>query len=81
MKQISFFSGFDVYYGLCTVRFKSMNPRFTREHTYVLNEFVPAHNTFTSKFFEKTLIEIGNLHLHASFDNFYVQIGQVLEAQ
>ena len=31
--------------------------------------------------FEKTLIEVGSLHLHASFDTFCVQIGQLLEAQ
>ena len=31
--------------------------------------------------FEKTLIEVSSLHLHASFDNFCVQIGQLLQAQ
>ena len=31
--------------------------------------------------FEQTLIEVGSLHLYASFDIFYVQIGQLFESQ
>ena len=32
--------------------------------------------------FEKTLIiEVGSLHIYASFGNFWVQIGQLFEAQ
>ena len=31
--------------------------------------------------FEKTLTEVGSLHLYASFGTFYVQIGQLFEAQ
>ena len=31
--------------------------------------------------FGKTLIEVGNLHLYASFGTFCVQIGQLYEAQ
>ena len=32
-------------------------------------------------FLKKTLIEVGSAHLYASFDTFYVQIGQIFEAQ
>ena len=31
--------------------------------------------------FEKTLTEVGSLHLYASFGTFYVQIGQLFEAK
>ena len=32
-------------------------------------------------FFEKTLIEVGSSHIHASFGTFCFQIGQLFEAQ
>ena len=31
--------------------------------------------------FEKTLIDVGSSHFYASFGSFYVQIGQLFEAQ
>ena len=34
-----------------------------------------------NKFFEKTLKEVGSSHIYASFGTFWVQIGQLFEAQ
>ena len=45
-------------------------------HTYVLNEFLTAQNSF-----EKTVIEVRSSYLYASFDTFYVQIDQLFEAR
>ena len=55
-----------------TVDTKIKHPRYN-----ILNEFLPAHSSFTM--FRKN--SHGSLHLHASFDTFCVQIGQLLEAQ
>ena len=48
---------------------------------FVLNDFLLPEIRLQPNIFEKTFIEVGSLHLHASFDTFCVQIGQVLEAQ
>ena len=48
---------------------------------YLLNEFLQLTVRVQQNIFEKTLIEVGSLHLHSSLGAFYVQIGQLLEAQ
>ena len=50
-------------------------------HTYVLNEFLTADRSCATKYFWKTLIEVGSSHIYASFCTFCVQIGQLFEAQ
>ena len=50
-------------------------------HTYVMNEFLTAVRSFTTKYFWKSLIEVGSSHLYASFGTFCVQIGQLVEVQ
>ena len=54
---------------ITTVDIKIKLPRYNIR-TYVLNEFLPAHSSFTTKYFRKTLIEVGSLHLHAFFTPF-----------
>ena len=49
-------------------------------HTYVLNKFLTAVHV-QQNIFEKTLIEVGSSLLYASFGIFWVQIGQLVEAQ
>ena len=44
---------------------------------YVLNEFLKAD----TQYFWKSLKENGSSHLYASFDTFYVQVGQLFKAQ
>ena len=43
-------------------------------HTYVINEFLTADRSCTTKYFWKTLIEDRSSHLYASFGTFWVQI-------
>ena len=49
--------------------------------TYVLDEFLTADCSCTTKYFWLTLIEIGNSHLYAYFGTFCVQIDQLFEAK
>ena len=49
---------------------------------YVCSErILTADCSCTTKYFEKTLIEVDSSHLYASFGTFWVQIGQLVEAQ
>ena len=50
-------------------------------YTYILNEFLTADHSCTTNIFEKSLIEVGSSHLYASFGTFWVQLGQLVEAQ
>ena len=52
-----------------------MNPRI-----YWTNFWQPTVHVQQS-IFEKTLIQVGSSYLYASFGTFYVQIGQLFEAQ
>ena len=45
-------------------------------HTYVLNEFLKADRSFTTKYLKKTLIKIDISHLYAAFDIFSIKIDQ-----
>ena len=44
---------------------------------YVLNGCLTADRSFTTKYFQKTLIEVDSSHLYGSFGTFYIQIGQL----
>ena len=48
---------------------------------YVLNEFLTADRSFSTKYFWKISYRIGSSHLYASFGTFCVKIGQLFEAQ
>ena len=63
----------------CTVRFKSMNPRYNIR-MYWMN-FCQPTNRVKQNIFEQTLIKDVSLSLYASFGTFCVQIGQLFESQ
>ena len=48
-------------------------------HTYVLNEFLTADNSCTTKYFEKSIIEVRSSHFYASFGTFCAQIEKCMK--
>ena len=64
----------------CTLTRKNMNLPYSI-CMHVLNEFLTADRSCTSRYFWKTLIEVGSSHIYASFGTFWVKIGQLFEAQ
>ena len=55
----------------------------TLPHTYVLNKFLTADRSCTTKYsiVEKTLIKVGSSYLYASFGTCCVQIGKFFKSQ
>ena len=70
---------------ICTLRNQFSSKTYTAPqkhestllHTYVMNEFLTADHSCTTK----TLIELGSSNLYASYGTFRLQIGQLVEAQ
>ena len=60
---------------------KSQKKESNLLHTYVLNEFLTANHSCTTKYFWKTTIELYSSHLYASFGTFCVKIGRIFETQ
>ena len=50
-------------------------------HTYVLDGFLTVDRSCTTNYFWKISLKVGSSHLYASFGTFWVQIGQLVEAQ
>ena len=46
---------------------------------YVLNEFLTADNSCTTKYFEKSIIEVRSSHFDASFGTFCAQIDKCMK--